>query len=173
MVSFIIKLSMEQTKRLVNDGNISDIVILPMNPNFKDIVKEYLEDNTGFSKQPVVGLSRVLGEEGLEDTWDDLSNFISIKSGDVIIEFELPDDLIALVSHADFMQLNKTENLFSSELYNYFKIEEEVNDDNVIGVCPVLEKRFCKYFTVVTDNWQQDKVNPVEGKSLSTSSFFG
>ena len=55
---------MKQVTELVTTGKLSDVCIIPINDSLKNMIRQYLEQNTGFDLKPVMALGRVQGQEG-------------------------------------------------------------------------------------------------------------
>ena len=65
-MKFICKLTGDQIIQLADEGELTNIFLIPLNNEIKHKVQEYLEENTGFDNTPVMGLVKVNNNEGLE-----------------------------------------------------------------------------------------------------------
>lgn len=172
-MKFVTKLDFKQTRELVHNGRIENICIIPINKDFQGLLTRYLEDNTGFSNIPVMGITKIMGEEGLEEIWDDISNLISIQVNDVLLEFDMPSDMIATVGYSNLLEINKSIDLDINDLEDVLKIEEHTDDENELAFTSLLMFEYCTGYKIIGSNWEQEncKMEPVS--SLKGLNIFG
>ena len=45
---------MKQVEELVTKGKLSDVCVIPINKTLQGLIRQYLEENTGFDFKPVM-----------------------------------------------------------------------------------------------------------------------
>lgn len=173
-LKFLINLTSPQVLELVNTKKLSKVSVIPVSSNLMKIIKEYMEELTGYTTIPVIGVTKVLGEEGLEETWDSLNSLIPFKTGDFVLEFNMPSDMCTTMSYADFLEFNNASNFLPERFICRLNNEEHCGDDNEAAICPVILLKYCTRFTVIKDNWDKITLDFNDGSQLiKHSSVFG
>lgn len=171
-MKFITKLNINQVKKLLKDEQLSDVFIMPLTDDAKGLIRNFLEENTGFDNQPVMGLAKINDKEGLENCWNEITIMIPIKEGDFILEFDMPDDMIAVIGYNSLTSIifgDDKVDLISLE--DQLQIEEHV-DSSEFAFTSMIMLKYCTGFKLIGPNWEKEdkKLEPVS--KLKTSTFF-
>lgn len=173
-MKFITKLNLSKTRELVEKGKLSDNCIIPISDGVRNLLEEYLEENTGFSTKPVIGVTKVLGNTDLVDVWEDLCVLIPPMVGDFILEFDMPDDMIATISYEEFLTMKSKSALTADDLFEKLSLQEHQDDaDNEVAITPLIAFKFCTGYYKVKDNWTQGDCTMGSPTDLKTTNFFG
>lgn len=154
----IVKLTLEETKQLLKDKRLSNICVINISDGFRGIVKSFLETNTGYNDSFVMGIGNVMGKDKLEDIWDDLDNLIPMRTNEFILEFNMPDDACCSMSYNKFLSLAKVSDEHREEVLSFLKMSDHSDDCEVI-FCPLVDIKYLESFSVVKDNWDEDRKN--------------
>jgi hypothetical protein len=173
-MKFITKLDVKQSRQLVDNKKLCDVVIFPMHNNFKEILETFLESNTGFSSKLVVGLTKIMGEVSLENSWEDISSMISVKSGQFLLEFDVESDLVASLPYDKFLSLMRDKSIDETTVFDNIVIDKELkNEDSVISFVPFLKFEDCTGFKLIGDNWEKNDSKVSSPSMLSELFIFG
>lgn len=172
-MKFITKLNANQVKELLEDGELSNVFVMPLSAEAKELVRKFLEDNTGFDNVPVMGLVKVNNKEGLENCWDEVTTMIPIKEKDFLLEFDMPDDMIAVIGYDSLTSI-----MFGQEkidllgLKSQLKVEDHCDNPSEFAFTSMVMLEYCTGFKLIGPNWEKEdkKLEPVE--NLKKSSFF-
>lgn len=171
-MKFVINLNVEQTIKLVESKKLYDVYVLPIEDNLKDIVSEFMLDNTGYGDKAVIGISRVFGNEGLVEMWDDLNSFIPMSVGDYLLEFNMPDDACVTMTYNKFLEFNSNKNLVSKEVLDSLNLDSHTDSENEILFCPYIDFKYCKCFMTVGEDWESESTDIKDSKELQKIKLF-
>lgn len=170
---FITVLSLNKTSELVEKGKLTDGCIIPMSEELKETLRNYLVENTGFETKPVMGLTRILGKDELKETWDDLSSLLPLKSGDFVLEFEIPNDMVAMMSYEDFMMIQSGKSsMDDGDIMDKLSIEDHVDEENEVAFTSVLMYDHCTAYHYLNDDWEQEDCDLKPPSDLKKTNFF-
>lgn len=155
-MKIIAKLSMKQVEELVTKGKLSDVCVIPINKTLQGLIRQYLEENTGFDFKPVMALGRVQGQEGLSEVWYKLDSLISLEEGDIVVEFDMPDDMVATISYEEFLAMNNKREYLPDEVSDSLCLEEHSADENEFAFLPCLMFKYCTGYQQVGPNWESE-----------------
>lgn len=172
-MKILTKLNIEQVKKLLKDKKLTDVCIIPIKEELRLLLSKHLEDNTGLETKSVMGISRVFGEEGLDDCCDNISSLIGLKSKDFILEFTMPDDMVLTISYEDLIMLNNSCDLNSKKILSKVKIESHVSDYNEFAFLSLIDMKYCTGFKVITPEWSYKDLDIKKPEDLNNLSFFG
>ena len=173
-MKLLINLTCDQVLNLIHNKRLSEVAIVPINSRLMQLLQEYVEENTGYDTPPVIGVTKVLGEEGLEGTWDSLSTIIPFKKNDFVLEFSMPNDLCTTIPYSDFLKFNYESSFLPEKVLCRLKNEEHCGDENEIAICPLILLKHCTRFTIIKENWDKKSVNFEDSSQLmEKSNLFG
>lgn len=170
-MKFICKLTGDQIIQLADEGELTNIFLIPLNDEIKHKVQEYLEENTGFDNTPVMGLVKVNNNEGLEKCWEDLGSLLPIKQGDFLVEFDMPDDMVAVIGYDSLLEVLSRPNLVNN-LNDYLTLEEHTSSETEAAFVGVLFAKFCSGYKLLGPNWEQESCNLKPLSEIKKSDFF-
>lgn len=155
----VVILNANQVKKFIEGDNISDVLVIDVNDNLKENLSTFIEDNTGFSTKPVIGVSSIYGDVNVLDDWTQLYSFLNLKNSDFLLEFDIPKDLIATVYFTDLISMNSDESLLYEELCSKLSLNSHCGKEDIeLSIVPLLSKQYCKRFVYVNDDWDiEDK----------------
>lgn len=171
-MKFIVKLSYQLTKELSDTGNMVGVCILPASESLKDVISEFMFDNTGFQTKSVIGISKIFGEDSLDMVWDDLASFMPFKEGDFLLEFDMPNDTCATMAYSDFLTFSSKSELLPEEVINKLSMDGHTDDDNEVLFCPFIDLKYLTGFSLVSRDWEQNKQNINKTTEITLSSYF-
>lgn len=173
---FLTKSSTELTKIMLDKNKLEEVYILPLNENFIELVKEFIESNTGFMNNPVMGFTKIFGEVKLDDAWELFIELVPVVEGDFILEFEVPDDMVVKTGLDDYNKIANRLNPDLEELERKFVLgDEEIDSDNEVGFSPFISADHLVGFYRVSADWDSEEVDYTVGgtsKLMETLSFF-
>lgn len=172
-MKILTKLNIEQVKKLLKEQRLTDACIIPLNNELRLLLSKHLEDNTGLDTNPVMGISRVFGEEGLDNCCNNISSLIGLKSRDFILEFNIPDDMVLTISYEDLIMLNSLTNFDSKKVLSKVRIESHASDDNEFAFSSLIDMKYCTGFKVITPEWNYKDLDIKKPEDLNNLSFFG
>lgn len=150
----VVLLDANQVKKFIEKDNISDILIMDLNENLKESLSTFIEDNTGFTTKPVIGVSSIYGDVNILEDWTQLYSFLNLKNSDFLLEFEIPKDLIVTVYFKDLVSMNSDENLIYEEICSKLSLNRHCGKEDIeLSIVPMLSKKYCKRFVYINDDW--------------------
>lgn len=171
-MKFIVNLSFVMTKKLLKEGKVFDVCILPAEETLKEIISGFMFENTGFETKPVIAMSRVFGKDTLDEAWDDLNSFISMCENDYLLEFNMPNDACATMSYQDFLVFSSVKGLLTEEVISKLKLSEHIEEENEVVFCPFIDLKYLTQFARVTKTWSKDVKDVKDARELLKMSEF-
>lgn len=136
------------------------------NEYFLENIKEYLNDNTGYDNNPIIGMACIEGSRcDLRKHFDYIPNFIGTSAGDYILEIEIPSDEAVFMKYEDFLELESEGDVIpeGDELYRediLDKLSLRLPDseyDSYVCFIPKIRMNQCKCFVVVSEDWSSEE----------------
>lgn len=171
-MKILVKMDEATVRDFVESKKIYGICVLPMKEEMREIISEFLFENTGYETKPIIGISKVFGNDGLEDVWDDLNSFIPMNFGDFILEFDMPKDSCATMPYQDFLAFSSAKDILPNEVVNKLILEEHSNEENEVAFCPFISTKYCTSFVRVKEDFDQGSENIKSFNELKLSKFF-
>lgn len=163
----LVVLDVQNTCTLLKNGHVENINTMnEFSKSTSECIKMFLEDNTGYENEPIICIGRIGNEDvRLQKHFDDVSEFIPVVSGNIILEAEIPDDEVVSLDFESLLEydeyLENSENPFITKAYkDKFKkclhLGPQKNLENEICFIPCLRFNDCKYYVKVSDTWTPD-----------------
>jgi len=135
-------------------------------PNISDklikAIGEYMEKNVGYKSVPTCCVSRIDGEEvSLEKNYEDLSDYIGVAGGSVILELDVNADMCVSINFEDLLEFNsRVKDIEDDELVKY-ELEEffdsislgKIDGLDIITFIPFLDLNKGKCFMLLNEDW--------------------
>lgn len=136
------------------------------NPVFMNNIKNYLEYNTGYNNNPIIGLGCVDGSAcDLRKHFDYVPNYLGTSAGDYILEIEVPDDEIVFMLYDDFIELEgegelvtEDDELYQEDIIDKLSLRLPTTEyDTYICFIPKIRISQCRCFLVISDDWSSEE----------------
>ena len=134
--------------------NISDTII--------KAIGEYMERNVGYKCIPICCVSKIDDKEvSLVNNYEDLSDYICVAGGCVILELEVNSDMCVSINFEDLLEFNsklkgiEDEELIQYELEEFFETLSlgKTDGTDVMTFIPFLDIKRGRCFIMLDENW--------------------
>lgn len=165
-MKLITKLSAEQVLTLIDEGSISNVFIITVTEEIKSSIKEFLSINTGFEDLPIMGISKIEGATNLEEGWDTLTSLIDVKTNDFLLEFDMPNDMLATISYNRFLELLYNNPNRIADNLTFESHSNGDDDDNEFAFASMVLFKYCTGYKLIGENWESEDCELNDPKEL-------
>lgn len=169
-MNIIVRLTLDNVIDLIENKDINNIFVLPISENFKDVCKKVVEEYTDIEGYPVLGISKCSDEYRLRNMWKDLSSMISIKEGDFVFEFDIPDDSVICIGFDCFLEVKTKTDI--NEIKYCLNYGEHSDDSFEVVLVPYISIDYCIAIYKVDCAWSMINGDLKGLTELSMNSVF-
>lgn len=165
IVKLIIVMTKQQAESLLFNKRVESIDSMPhIDPKVKQVIRDYMEENVGYSNTPIAGLSKWNGEPSdLREVQTNVGDYIKLQKDNVMFELHVPRDLVISVNFEDLInistQVSRSTRDFEVEFYldelkDRLHVGYSENDaEDLISFVPFVDLRTCKLFALINPTW--------------------
>lgn len=163
MGKLLTAISIDDAMQLVDMNNISSSELNQnLNKELVGIIQEFIRDNTGFEAGFIACVQRIEGSPiNLEEHYDEVSNYLQVATGTIILEMKVDEDLEISMKFEDLLEFNRKFNNSDEIMQGYLKRElhdslivgEIEDEEDVVTFLPFVDINNCTYFIMLTEDW--------------------
>lgn len=167
MARLMTTLNVEDAQTLVTDKILMNSILNKQEGKFSLMIKRRLEELTGLNEGIITCIQRIDDvQANLAEHYSDLYEFLDIDKTTLVLELKVENTLCLSIGFDEYIMFRnkvETENdeVLLELLYEDFcdlcvlgKIEDKLEDCNVITFIPSLELSYCKMFLLLDEDWE-------------------
>ena len=177
MARLMTTLSINDALKLVNEKEISESDLNPIELKLKEVLMDKFEDTTSIREGVIMCVHTIEGETvSLPEHYSDMTEYLYITDETLVLEMKVEDDLTLSIPFdilVDFRnRIEKTEDPELLDLvYQEFKENltpgkidlsvwqekyEDYEIENIITFIPAIDISYCKMFVKLDRNWDNE-----------------
>lgn len=168
LVQVVAVLPRETFELFLQSKKVERLDTLPqLGERVKNAIRQFMEDNVGYSNEPIACLSRYNNEQGkLPDVGRHMQELFPVRSGSSFWQLQMPEDMVISIEYSDLLTYSMA--LERADDFELEFIEEEFKEklilgylegNDVVSFLPFLDYSRCKFVSLIGDEWKIDKVD--------------
>lgn len=174
-MKLITVMNKEKALQFIDNLETSNNLLFDFPDNILDEIICKLEDLTGLTTTPVLGVINNVGS--LDTMWNKVSTLLPVKSGDVVFQFSVEDDELLYGEFNNVMALLYTGS--NSQIDDVFDFDVP-NSDKCIALTNLVKADSFESAFVIKDSWEKSSLPGLDSfssiselKSLCNANIFG
>lgn len=169
MLKLITTLPKQKALEFVKTGRISDLNTMPQINNLLiGAIKECIHKTVGYDSLPIACLSKADGVDGaLSDIGSGVTEYLPISTDTVLFELHMPEDMVVSIGFEELLSASSDLNNCTDQWEIELVLEEFksklhkglISNDNVISFVPFIDLKRCKFFSMLSQNWDMQNMN--------------
>lgn len=162
----VVAISGKDTLNLVKQKRICNCSCLDiLEAHTIEVVKDKLNKTTGYNSNPIVSMSKIDGEVvNVKEHLEELTDYLSIASGEVILLYDVPEDEVVSVEYGDLLEyeqeLDKCSDYYDfidEELDEKLTLGSSEDNENQMSFFSCLRLKNCKGYAILSKEWKTVK----------------